>query len=94
MSSVTSQYGKNSGNNCLNCNFLQLKVAWLLCLIAQPPSGSNLPQMMKFPLKDNKLYVNMTKELSYLFGIGMLFEELHKRLEYEISLGDGYFEFL
>lgn len=94
MSSITSQNSKNSGNNSLNCNFSQLKVAWLLCLITQPPSGSNLPQMMKFPLKDNKLYVSVTKELSYLFGIRMLFEELHKRLEYEINLGDGYFEFL
>jgi len=36
----------------------------------------------------------VTKELSYLFGIRMLFEELHKRLQYEISLVDGYFEFL
>lgn len=53
--------------------------------------GSKLPLMMKFLLKDNSLDVNVTRELSYLCEVKILFEEPHKGLQHEISQINCYF---
>lgn len=58
MPCIMLQYIKNSGNNCLNCNFFQLKVVSVVSN-STTSVGSELPQMMKFPLKDNKVYMSM-----------------------------------